>query len=57
MVVQSILLSFKEIADLNDQLQDLMRHLSIQSAVASSSEDTKKVRERGVACVLVFSIG
>ena len=36
-------LKLKEIAELKEQLQDLMRHLSIQSAVASSSEDTRKV--------------
>lgn len=36
-----------EIADLNGQLEDLMRHLSIQSAVANSSEDTKKELQDG----------
>ncbi|XP_065055238.1 BRCA1-associated protein-like [Rhopilema esculentum] len=36
-----------EIAELKEQLQDLMRHLSIQSAVASSSEDTRKELQDG----------
>eukprot|EP00794_Sanderia_malayensis_P014363 gene14363-15859_t len=41
----------QEILDLQEQLQDIMRHLSIQAAVSNASESTQKELHEGKLCV------